>query len=394
MLRYYSSETYCLNSGVQLIMSTVMNTNFLRDGAFLQSSDGRFFVFSDLLDVYSSWNSIPPEAIKEQPILYRPSFWRFIEEKASDPQYFTYENVYCLNHSQFIDFLKNIAPNVSKEEINDKKVEWNNQDSKGFKEQFDWIQQQIALGAFEKALPITLQQGAGKISESFLRDTILSMIEASRNNYSYGFWSERSGIIGSTPEILLNWRQDAAELATMALAGTWKKNNHSMPDFTDFKIRQEHNFVISDILNQLSYLKIKQCGSTDIVELPYLYHLKTNIILNCKTFLDALGALEKLHPTAALGVYPRSKEFFSRLSDFKLQKIRQGFGAPICFISQREIFSLVAIRNIIWNKNENLDDIYLFAGCGVTASSQFDIEWQEVLDKQSSVKKMLGLNLL
>lgn len=390
MLRYDCRETYCLNSGVQLIMSTVMNTNFLKDGAFLQSSEGRFFIFSELLGSYCSWNSNLQEIIKKQAILFKPPFWGFLEESPSAPQYFVYKNVQCLNQNQFIDFLNSIALNNSKKES----IHWDHSEKAAFDEQFHWIQDKISQGHLEKALPITLQQGAGQISQGFLKDTLLMLVEKTKSNFIYGFWTDEKGMIGATPEVLMSWKQDSVRLSTMALAGTWKKKGGFVPDFKDPKILQEHHFVVDDILTQLSDLKLIQHEEISVVELPYLYHLKTDLAFQCRSFLEAKKALAQLHPTAALGIYPRSKAIFQDLSDFKLQKIRQDFGSPFGVLSENEIFSLVAIRNLLWNKKLNHHDIYLFAGCGVTQNSQLDMEWQEVLDKQDSVKKMLGLNSL
>jgi menaquinone-specific isochorismate synthase len=172
----------------------------------------------------------------------------------------------------------------------------------------------------------------------------------------------------------------------MALAGTWKKSTIN-PDFADPKIKAEHNFVIADIERQLSTYNLKHKSETAVVELPYLYHLKTNFVYECLSLSSFENALQLLHPTAALGIYPREKQSLIEFSEINIQKKRQQFGAPFGYFDQDAAFMLVAIRNIIWNA----DHIQLFAGCGVTANSIFDEEWSEILAKQDSVKKMLGL---
>lgn len=149
----------------------------------------------------------------------------------------------------------------------------------------------------------------------------------------------------------------------------------------------EHNFVIADIENQLSKYSLKYKSETTVTELPYLYHLKTNFIYHCDQLEDFKNAIHLLHPTAALGVYPREGSGLAEFSRINLQKCRRQFGAPFGFFHHDESFILVAIRNILWSDYK----VHLFAGCGVTASSIYEDEWSEILAKQESVKKMLGI---
>ena len=174
----------------------------------------------------------------------------------------------------------------------------------------------------------------------------------------------------------------------MALAGTWRKNlSKTPPNFSDEKIKNEHNYVVQDILNQLKSFSLKYQSDTTVVELPFLFHLKTNFTYFCDSVQKFIQAIQLLHPTAALGLFPRQHELAQEFSQFEIQKNRQQFGAPLGFISNTEGFMLVAIRNIMWSA----DLVRLFAGCGITNQSSFEDEWQEILAKQDSVKKMLGV---
>lgn len=207
-------------------------------------------------------------------------------------------------------------------------------------------------------------------------------------NYSYGFWNSTSGMIGYTPEVLSSWNKNNSELTTMALAGTWKKNSkESAIDFSDKKIQAEHNFVIQDIQHQLNLFSLVSKSKTTVVELPYLYHLKTSFVYFCESIQRYMRAVHLLHPTAALGLFPRQIQAAQEFSHINIQEERKQFGAPLGFVSRNEGFMLVAIRNIMWSG----DQIQLFAGCGVTGESLFEDEWQEILAKQDSVKKMLGV---
>ena len=195
-------------------------------------------------------------------------------------------------------------------------------------------------------------------------------------------------MIGYTPEVLSSWNKNNSELTTMALAGTWKKNSkESAIDFSDKKIQAEHNFVIQDIQHQLNLFSLVSKSKTTVVELPYLYHLKTSFVYFCESIQRYMRAVHLLHPTAALGLFPRQIQAAQEFSHINIQEERKQFGAPLGFVSRNEGFMLVAIRNIMWSG----DQIQLFAGCGVTGESLFEDEWQEILAKQDSVKKMLGV---
>jgi len=52
-----------------------------------------------------------------------------------------------------------------------------------------------------------------------------------------------------------------------------------------------------------------------------------------------------------------------------------------------EFKSLVAIRNIQWDKNKS----YIGSGCGIVKKSELNKEWAELTLKRNSVKKYLGL---
>ena len=256
-----------------------------------------------------------------------------------------------------------------------------------FKQQYDWIQDQITQSKLLKALPIARSKTNGHI-KSRLPSILGKIIQDSNPSYSYGFWNSKAGLVGSTPEVLSNWNQKSGELKTMALAGTWAKSSvSSLIDFSDFKIKAEHDFVIQDILNQLHEFKLLHKSETKVEELPYLYHLKTNFIYKCETIQKYIQAIHLLHPTAALGLFPREFHAACEFSRMSIQEARQQFGAPLGFLSNDKGFMLVAIRNIMWTEN----NIELFAGCGVTGKSSFEEEWQEILAKQDSVKKMLGV---
>lgn len=396
-LRIYF-EFYCVNGGLQLIIVAVTNTNFLKDpiqakafyneGAFVQTSKDSFKLFLGPFKSHASLESAQAEASSEnEPILYNSNFWDFLKNDVQKNAYFTADYSFTTTREQFFQFAGKSRREPLNRPTSIDKIDWQAPTKIEFKQQYDWLQEQISNGKLVKGLPIALTQSTANIA-SHLPTILEKLTGAETANFSYGFWNSTSGMVGYTPEILSSWNKNNSELTTMALAGTWRKNlSNTVPNFSDEKNKNEHNYVIQDILNQLKSFLLKHQSDTTVVELPFLFHLKTNFTYFCDSIKKFVQAIQLLHPTAALGLFPRTLELAQEFSQFEIQKNRQQFGAPLGFISNTEGFMLVAIRNIMWSA----DHVRLFAGCGVTNQSSFEDEWQEILAKQDSVKKMLGV---
>ena len=132
-----------------------------------------------------------------------------------------------------------------------------------------------------------------------------------------------------------------------------------------------------------------EIGKTSVLELKHLCHLLTPMSLNDINLNEALQILNVIHPTAALGIYPRVSALYNVFKGLELQKIRRNFGAPFGFINKKSVFIVAAIRNFYFSNAE----LILFSGCGITQDSQFQDEVSELQKKRNSVKLMMGLNL-
>ena len=248
---------------------------FYNEGAIVQTSADSFKLFIGPFKGHSSLESAQATLrTEDEPILYNSNFWGFLEPNASKTEYFTSENSFSCTREQLIEF-------SAKKDSTIDNIDWQMADQAEFKQQYDWIQDQIAQGKLSKAVPIALSNGNGNI-HSRLPSILKKMVTHSTANYCYGFWNSKSGQVGYTPEVLSSWNKNNCELKTMALAGTWRKGlNQSPPDFSDPKVQDEHNLVIQDVQAQLKYFSMIHKSETAVVELPYLYHLKTNFIYQC-----------------------------------------------------------------------------------------------------------------
>lgn len=266
-------------------------------------------------------------------------------------------------------------------------------DRTAFEASFRLVQGKIQREEIEKAVPIVAAKSQLKPEAADIAHCFFHLIQLPQALNVYGFWrktnaageNEERGIIGATPEMLVDFQNDVFQ--TMALAGTCPKSEIGtrQPLLKDAKELREHQLVIDDLIARLRPLGWLRQGPTEVLELPTILHLKTAIELTgCNKTPGEL--VRHLHPTAALGVAPRAYGF-RWLRELPDQQDRGWFGAPMSFRYQGRGRTLVAIRSLLWTKEESK----VYAGCGLVIASQLEREWQEVQTKVQSVFQMLGL---
>ena len=230
----------------------------------------------------------------------------------------------------------------------------------------------------KKVVPVLFTKSFFWLSPRKLAFLIKNLLNCSYG-FVYGYWNEREGFLGLTPEYLFNKTKDFT--FTMALAGTKKSSNVHLKK--DEKEINEHQIVVQGIierwrgfLHRKSYMYEDYYGP--------LKHLRTNIILQNTSQIDFLSTVQKLHPTAALGGYPR-EEALRWLQKYDKEN-REYFGSPFGInFPNGDGFCLTAIRNIQWT----LSLIKLGSGCGLTQKSQLKKEWQELHLKRQWLKNIM-----
>lgn len=265
---------------------------------------------------------------------------------------------------------------------------WSEPRLEDFAEALSMIQARIEKQEIQKAVPAVFAQTPHTVKPQDRAQMLLKLSEAPSTLYVYGFWQNGEGVLGATPETLFDFSQGV--LQTMALAGTCPKNESPEREslLRDEKEMLEHRLVAEDIKERLSVWGSVQSIGPYILELPTLYHLKTDLRVNCQNQPDFVELVKTLHPTPALGVAPRSAGHLW-MQALPGQQGRGRFGGPIAFIGAEEALCLVGIRNLQWNK----DSAMIGSGCGVVAASELEREWRELFQKRLSVKKILGLEV-
>lgn len=190
---------------------------------------------------------------------------------------------------------------------------------------------------------------------------------------------ESQAFIGSSPERLISFQNNSFQ--TEALAGSMPRGANEKEDkifenklMKSGKNREEHFAVIN-------YIKEKVLSRAQDVEAPKnlfvkklsnVQHLFTPLKFKVSDEVSPLQILNNLHPTPALGGYPR-KEAVDYLSKHCL--INRGwFGSPVGWMNTNGggEFS-VAIRSGLIGEHS----ARLFAGCGIVADSNPEKEWEE-----------------
>ncbi|WP_426457046.1 isochorismate synthase [Staphylococcus cohnii] len=217
-------------------------------------------------------------------------------------------------------------------------------------------------------------------------------MQGEHNSYLFVLESKDSVFFSQTPEQLMEVKDDV--LSTKAVAGTIKRTHRDDIDkanidafLNDKKNLNEHHFVVKSILNDIKpYVEqIKFNKKPQILTNDHLYHLYTKIeghlIQN-----SYIGLLDNLHPTPALGGYPKEEAIsYIENNEFGTRGL---YGAPVGYIDMYDNCEfIVAIRSMLIKKNQAT----LFAGCGIVQNSDADSEVEETAVKFNPMMKALGV---
>lgn len=283
--------------------------------------------------------------------------------------------------------------------LKNEKLQWVEPDSKKFETVWQEIRLGFAVRALLKAVPVVFSTTHSGVHLDRRIGILKSLIGQPKHLYLYGMWSENAGMIGATPELLFSLisaeHGKVGELTTVALAGTKGKLTESFLGasldvgaalLVDPKERYEHGLVVNDINEQLMSIGDVTLGPTELLELPTLYHLKTDLRATFTGNIEFADCVRLLHPTPALGVAPRVSGF-EEMRRWDNPQFRERFGAPFGVCAPGIQQCVVAIRNVQWDRYQTR----LGSGCGIVGESVFDREWQELSLKRESVKRMLNI---
>ena len=268
------------------------------------------------------------------------------------------------------------------------RARWSSSPFEAFAASFRDVQRRLAEGSLIKAVPFVERRARFEPDRAAVLASALRRC-AGQPLRAYGFWNEREGMVGTTPETLFEERPRRAGpngLLTMALAGTRGPGGASLLD--DPKEVTEHRIVVEGIVERLRPLGRVAVGPTDELTLPTLAHLHTPIEVSPQEDVSFERWVEALHPTPAIGAWPKEAGWHW-LHDQPNAARRGRYGAPFGFVPPDSDAGtcLVAIRNVQWADGE----AKVLAGCGIVRESRVEREWKELNAKLDSIQGALGL---
>ena len=264
-------------------------------------------------------------------------------------------------------------------------VVWEAPDDRLFQALFHSAHSALTASSIRKLVPVLFEEGSLDSGSNPAPWLLSKLPTLPPSLLGYGYSIRAEGMIGASPEIL--FRLEGNHMETMAVAGT-RVADHADELLSDSKEREEHNLVVRDIVNQIEHLGPVMIGETEILRLPGLAHLMTpvSVELHGAHSFDEIVSL--LHPTAALGSWPRSKAASDWLRASDRGVDRHTFGAPFGVRFQDgSSLCLVAIRNVAWNGGR----IRIGSGAGILKESRLDRERTELSRKREQVKQLFEL---
>ncbi len=218
-----------------------------------------------------------------------------------------------------------------------------------------------------------------------LQPQLLLLLLQPQNRLSYHFCFQidpDTAFIGTSPERLYS-RQDRV-LKTEAIAGTRPRSNSTEIDRqlgidldNSPKDLHEHQLVVNNLRTILAELcdTVAIDRAATILKLHKVQHLYTQCRGNLMADLTDAEILPKLHPTPAVGGFPRDRALvlIRELEPFE----RGWYAAPVGWVGYDRVEFAVAIRSGLVDRNRLL----LFAGAGIVEGSQAAAEWAEIENK-------------
>jgi isochorismate synthase len=195
----------------------------------------------------------------------------------------------------------------------------------------------------------------------------------------FAFAHGQTCFLGATPERLIALHHGSA--ATMALAGSTDRGATPAEDqalteklLHDPKERAEHAVVVGALRDGLAQVcsRIIADAQPRVQKLPNLQHLLTPIRGQVSPGSGVLDLVERLHPTPAMGGFPRQPAL--ELIRARENLDRGWYAGPIGWVNRAgEGEFVVGIRSALVTGNSAT----LFAGCGIVAESNAAAEYVE-----------------
>lgn len=345
--------------------------SFLRCGSLIRLEDDLYIIGWGKRTWFENYFSSPT------PFFFFPDFFL-----SSPNVWFQHEKIAFVTCQELLDNLPN--------QVKKRDLKW----SHPFKEHFEStlldLKNLFSQGLLKKVVPYTFEEAEDDFNPARLSTSLRHLLEYTKDQFLhvYGFWGDKEGMLGASPEILFEYSEKTPQkVKTIACAGT-KRSELRESLLDDPKEMFEHQLVIEGLMEALAPLGSVEVGKTQLLHLPTLSHVITPVEVEMDDPTDFLTLVKALHPTPALGAFPKipGEEW---LKSYERKVPRQRYGAPIGYLNVQKSTAkcIVGIRNIQWDTEK----LMIGAGCGLVEKSLKQNEWQEIYLKIASIKEMMSL---
>ena len=260
----------------------------------------------------------------------------------------------------------------------------------GWREQVGGALDRIRAGDLEKV--VLAQQLTARLHGAFrLPDTLSRLDRAYPGCYRFAVDPGVGAVFfGATPERLITLAEE--QVQTVALAGSVGRGGTEREDErlaaeleASEKIRHEHDLVVGAIRDQVrSVADNVSVGDVGVRKLANVQHLETPITADTDSGTHILDLVEALHPTPAVGGLPPE---VAGQTIAETERFDRGwYAAPVgWFDAEGNGTFAVGIRSAVADG----DTATLFAGNGIVADSDPDVEWDELQLKYQPILDQL-----
>jgi salicylate biosynthesis isochorismate synthase/menaquinone-specific isochorismate synthase len=242
---------------------------------------------------------------------------------------------------------------------------------------------EIERGTFEKV--VLARHVDVYCDEELVERSLLKTLEARYPTCWTFLVRGRDGraFIGASPETLCEVQ--GHRVNADALAGTAPPGRgHLLLDST--KARLEHQYVVNDVRDRLgrTCLDVYAPHVPSVRRLPNVEHLATPIGGLLRPGHHPLAVARALHPTAAVGGFPRS-EALAWLK--RHERCDRGwYSGAVGAMSESTLTLAVAIRSALLSRRT----ARVFVGAGIVEGSRANDEWEETSQKAFVMLSALG----
>jgi menaquinone-specific isochorismate synthase len=274
--------------------------------------------------------------------------------------------------AQFLSYFK---------QVND----WSLFEKNQFKDLWESAQEEMQIASLEKIVLALSDTGRTFVSRKALPSF------QNRRGFFYAFKIHQEFVWGYTPELFFK-KNESSPIETVALAGTFKKGDFlksAQLSEREKALGFEHSLVVEYFQSLAKRLNLSvKLSEREELEQGNIVHLQTKILLyetrsNDFQSNDLGKLISNLHPTPALGVFPKNKQSLDCLYSLRKKAgLPSFYGAPFGFSNLNESLFVVMIRGHFQSEEVLKRSI----GVGITKYSDFEAEWAELQQKRKSME--------